>query len=1113
MGICYITRREQREEVNDQLGIYYAGNDARPVEEVYVPDKVIVLATRVFQNDKYVTYIHLPPFLQEIQERAFENCEGLANIIFPDGLQAIHQYAFNGCTNLTKIEVPETIPLLKPYTFGGTNIKDLVLDSDFYPKQWDYAFADNHSIETATINCYLISKGCFSGSDISKIIIQGNTKVLKERAFENCKKLINIQLNSDLLEIGDYCFYNTNLSKITIPKTIQRIGIYCFGVNDEKLPGLKEVTFQDGLKVISQYSFYGTALESVVIPSSIENIGKYAFSNCTKLVDIQLTDGIKQLGMFEGYAFANCSVEKIIIPPSVEKITKYCFSDCTKLTRAQFTANIEKAKLEEGIFKNCTALNDVVLPDDMLYLGNNMFEKCTSLESIKLPENLQELGDYCFKGCSKLASLTIPESIKRIGKYCFEDTYIGKIALPRSLMEIEGYAFSGCDNLGTIEFDYFDAIVEIPTEQGLQIIRSNAFANSKVTNLNIPYTIQTIEKDAFKNMTIDTLHIDVIKTQAWIDAVKTWGIKSYKNLIWRQSVLYFNTNVPFFELYVSQNGITEKVKVDTSKQEYIFEPYNEGITLYYYAYAPNMALVQGKETYSRTQREVYYDFIFEEQAPHKIEFIVVDGDKNENDDGYIIKDAEVLSDTIFDDFYYTYHDSIYYVNTGTNISYTVLKSGYGAVYGTIENVQKNETVTITLSKNGYVYIDLRYPFKEDTEYLKYLLDNYNFKDEYNYGGELTNCIYSNRQEAQGSWAGISRGYIKFKTPDDIYAQNTIYIEGFLTKKTFNFSYATDYNAFFVVLSPTLTYPTQINVDGWPRNKASNQIVLGNKSNSDYNGNTTYDPYLKFTIKQKITNLKPNTIYYMLFVQRNSSDYYSYDMTNENQYSGLHKGDGDQDGRLFLKRITFNSCPIEDPSLELPTIISGDKVCLYDGVGKNKPFVNSDFFGSPPEYNDIIFQDVFNIDLNNSVYVDSEKDIASNCYGNRLCKACSIGDSNTGLFDVGIFKMIKPINCSGHSKIKITCVLTHDYTTALNARAYMYVGQQTNVLQPVAKESYNWEQWTLIGEMSTNGQHALFTCTYDISALEDVQELFIGVYHGTETTSYTVQCYITEIELQ
>ena len=79
---------------------------------------------------------------------------------------------------------------------------------------------------------------------------------------------------------------HTNLSEITIPNTIQRIGIYCFGVNDEKLPGLKKVTFQDGLKVISQYSFYGTALESVFIPKTIESIGKYAFGECNSLLEI-----------------------------------------------------------------------------------------------------------------------------------------------------------------------------------------------------------------------------------------------------------------------------------------------------------------------------------------------------------------------------------------------------------------------------------------------------------------------------------------------------------------------------------------------------------------------------------------------------------------------------------------------------------------------------------------------------------------------------------------------------------------------------------------------------------------------------------------------------------
>lgn len=1094
MGICYITRREQREEVNDQLGIYCAGNDARPVEEVYVPDKVIVLATRVFQNDKYVTYIHLPPFLQEIQERAFENCEGLANIIFPDGLQAIHQYAFNGCTNLTKIEVPETIPLLKPYTFGGTNIKDLVLDSDFYPKQWDYAFADNHSIETATINCYLISKGCFSGSDISKIIIQGNTKVLKERAFENCKKLINIQLNSDLLEIGDYCFYNTNLSKITIPKTIQRIGIYCFGVNDEKLPGLKEVTFQDGLKVISQYSFYGTALESVIIPSSIENIGKYAFGNCTKLVDIQLTNGIKQLGMFEGYAFANCSVEKIIIPPSVEKITKYCFSDCTKLTRVQFTANIEKAKLEEGIFKNCTALNDVVLPDDMLYLGNNMFEKCTSLESIKLPENLQELGDYCFKGCSKLASLTIPESIKRIGKYCFEDTYIGKIALPRSLMEIEGYAFSGCDNLGTIEFDYFDAIVEIPTEQGLQIIRSNAFANSKVTNLNIPYTIQTIEKDAFKNMTIDTLHIDVIKTQAWIDAVKTWGIKSYKNLIWRQSVLYFNTNVPFFELYVSQNGITEKVKVDTSKQEYIFEPYNEGITLYYYAYAPNMALVQGKETYSRTQREVYYDFIFEEQAPYKIEFIVVDGDKNENDDDYIIKDAEILSDTIFNDFYYTYHDSIYYVNKGTDISYTVLKSGYGAVYGTIKDISDNQTITIALSKNGYAYVDIKYPFIESQEhFMNTLVDSVNYDNKKNFQ-IYPYSIYSNKN--------LSYGYIKFKTPEDITPFNRITIKGLLTAPSYT-SY-TSVTSFWCIVSPYIYYPGIYFWTGEPSGIQSEQILItygaiDNDGSSSGSNNT-----VNIDVTKQINNLKPNTIYYILFHARIrcpslNSDLEGYPLPNEHY------------GRLFLKRVTFNSCsliPADAPIL--PDIISEKTTCLYDGIGRTSPLIDTSFIDNP-----ILFELASNINLTSTIKQDYDSSV--NCCANYLQKLWGINDSQDNNTDSALFKFKKKIQSSDYTKLKITYAFTTNYSRGLLISGYYRLCNEGEIKDLVPKVSYNWDDeeypWTLFGsESSTSDQYVIRNFTIDLSNIDGEKCLYIGIHHPS-TSGYTHTCRIIKIEFQ
>ena len=322
---------------------------------------------------------------------------------------------------------------------------------------------------------------------------------------------------------------------------------------------------------------------------------------------------------------------------------------------------------------------------------------------------------------------------------------------------------------------------------------------------------------------------------------------------------------------------------------------------------------------------------------------------------------------------------------------------------------------------------------------------------------------------------------------DTISENTISVSGYMGG-TGGWQ-----SSFDVIIGPSLYfYPNVYSYKELPDFNNTSYTQIGNCRQGSYIYSSP------FSFSKKIDTLKPNTYYYIQF---SFNKYYR------------NSNDNTTEEKIFIKKISFNSCPIEDSSLVLPTIISGDKICLLDGVGKNELFVNSDFFGSPPEYNDIIFQDVFNIDLAYSVYVDSNKDIASNCYGNRLCKAYSISDTNTGLFDAGIFKMIKPINCSDYSKIKITYVLTHNYTAALNVRAYMYVGQQTNVLQPVAKESYNWEQWTLIGEMSTNGQHALFTCTYDISALEDAQDLFIGVYHGAETAAYTAQCYITEIELQ
>ena len=1088
MGICYITRREQREEVSEQLGVYCAGNDARPFGEVEIPSKVITLATRVFQNDEYVTKINLPPLLQEIQERAFENCIELQEIIFPDTLQTINEYAFEGCTKLIEIAVPDNIPLLKPYTFGGNNINQLVLKSSFSPKLWDYAYADNHSIKSVDVNCHAISKGCFSGSDIETVIIEGNTKILKERAFENCKKLINLQLNSDLLEIGDYCFYNTNLSKITIPKTIQRIGIYCFGVNNEKLPGLKEVTFQDGLKVISQYSFYGTALESVFIPKTIESIGKYAFGECNSLLEIQLEPGIQQLGIFEGYAFAKSGIEKIFIPSSVQKITKDCFNSCTKLRTAEFETPIPKGKLEEGIFRYCSSLNEVILPEDTLYLGQNMFEGCTSLESITLPKNLEELDNYCFKGCTNLKTLDIPESIKRIGKYCFQDTYISKVKLPKTLTEIEGYAFSGCDNLGTIEFDYFDSIKEIPTTQGLRIIRANAFANSKVENLNIPYTIQTIERDAFRGMNVDTLHIDVIKTQDWLDASKTWGM-SYKTLKWRQSILRFDSNEEFFELFVSQDNSPTHIKVDTSKSEYVFEPYDKGITLYYWAYAPNKAPIEDFQFFNRTERENERSFIFEEQAPFKIEFVIKDGNA-------IIDDAQVTADTLFKDFRYTYNTPIFYVNKNTDIiQYKVLRSGYGIVYGKLYNIEKNETIEIQLSKNGYSYIELSYPFNEHQEYLSNILDGKHYRKSLMIGIDAyANTLQSINTKVGTKESSINAAYVKFRTPADLYSENTITIKFIIADTGYdsqNFKAVLGPSPYYKDCEESWTYPSPSQSGG------QNFIGLGEECLDDYMNSTEVR-----TIQKQVNNLKPNTDYYISFAHDFRNLDWSYDP--ERTYY-----------KIFIKSISFYSCPIAI-STEYPEYISSkNDICLYDGIGKTEAYINTEFFDTIESK--LIFEKVSTLTGNNLYFWYRSN---SNCCGNILDKSYSISHSTGGYTDASIFKLKQSIDLTNYAKIKITCLLFHDYSNTMTVGSYCRLTNNAeDIVIPTAASSldtaisYDWGDWNQIyaGQIPT-GAERFATITLDVSKLEGVYELYFGTYHGIETSGYTAYNGVVEVEL-
>ena len=87
----------------------------------------------------------------------------------------------------------------------------------------------------------------------------------------------------DLKYIGNYAFhYCFNLTSVTIPNSVTRIGIYAFSNC-----GLKSVTIPNSVTSIGNYAFeYCKGLNSITIGSGVTTIGSYAFQYCTSLNSI-----------------------------------------------------------------------------------------------------------------------------------------------------------------------------------------------------------------------------------------------------------------------------------------------------------------------------------------------------------------------------------------------------------------------------------------------------------------------------------------------------------------------------------------------------------------------------------------------------------------------------------------------------------------------------------------------------------------------------------------------------------------------------------------------------------------------------------------------------------
>ncbi len=203
---------------------------------------------------------------------------------------------------------------------------------------------------------------------------------------------------------------------------------------------------------------------------------QYEWSSLTIKI-VEISEGVTGISGDLGSVFRGCTVlTSVTIPNSVTRIDEGVFEGCTSLQRIDVADSNESYSSDDGILfdKAKTVLmvypagrtaTSYSIPGSVTTVGYAAFEDCINLTSVTIPNSVTVIRDYGFNRCSGLVSIDVSDSLTSIG----------------------GAAFANCS--GLTEFEFPD---------GLESIGNSAFsACTGLTSVAIPDSVTTIENYAF----------------------------------------------------------------------------------------------------------------------------------------------------------------------------------------------------------------------------------------------------------------------------------------------------------------------------------------------------------------------------------------------------------------------------------------------------------------------------------------------------------------------------------------------------------------------------------------------------------------------------------------
>ena len=293
--------------------------------------------------------------------------------------------------------------------------------------------------------------------------------------------------------------------EVIIPETVQAAVTYngvLQGTATYKVIMLRANLFRaKELGVTSQ-------ITKITIPKTVQHIESRCFDGCGEMIDFVIegaNDGSSQLKEIDSHAFLDCKkLASITLPNSVTYLGDPdpnadgggVFEGCESLTSFTFPSSYASNNVSSFTFKKCTNLATINWNGyNPKRLNNSAFYECHKITWSQIPQSVEELGSTCFYDCIALTSVDLSK-IKKMDTGVFWGTSLTSVEWPAAVTEIPANTFWACGKLATIK--------GIPGQPGawdnITKIGENAFNMCvALTTIKLPAELKTIDAQAFRS--------------------------------------------------------------------------------------------------------------------------------------------------------------------------------------------------------------------------------------------------------------------------------------------------------------------------------------------------------------------------------------------------------------------------------------------------------------------------------------------------------------------------------------------------------------------------------------------------------------------------------------